>query len=252
MAFCEMHFWSASLGRQSVCNLIVPQQPGPWATLYLLHGYSDNHTIWARRTSIERYVEGWPLLVVMPNGGNGFYTDAHIGEAHESALMNDLMDFVENTFPVRRERGGRCIGGLSMGGYGAMKLALKFPERFASAHSHSGALHFETGARIEHEPLRVAFERIFGPDALGSDNDLGALAGKLAARDASERPALKIDCGTEDFLLEQNRFFHAHLEKLELAHRYEEFAGGHSWDYWDLHIRSALEFHREHLRLGAP
>ena len=247
MAFCEMHFWSASLGRQSACNLIIPEQPGPWSTLYLLHGYSDDHTIWARRTSIERYVQGWPLLVVMPNGGNGFYSNAHVGEAHESALMNDLLGFVENTFPVRRERDGRCIGGLSMGGYGALKLALKFPDKFVSAHSHSGALHFEAMARAERSDLRQAFGRIFGPQALGGDNDLAALARKLAKREPSERPTLKIDCGTEDFLLEQNRFFHAHLEELGLEHSYEEFPGAHDWAYWDTHIRSALAFHREEL-----
>ena len=251
MAFCEMHFWSESLGRQSACSLIVPQQAGPWATLYLLHGYSDDHTIWMRRTSLERYVDGWPLLVVLPNGGNSFYSDAQAGEKHESALVNDLMGFIETTFPVRRERGGRAIGGLSMGGYGAIKLALKHPGLFASAHSHSGALDLASMMQVEQPDIRQAVERIFGPSPLGGEDDPSALAERLALQAGpTALPALKIDCGHDDFLLEQNRTFHAHLERIGLAHRYEEHPGAHTWEYWDTHIREALLFHREHLHLS--
>jgi len=247
MAFCELHFWSASLGRQTACNLIIPQgQPSPWSVFYLLHGSSDDHTIWTRRTSIERYVEGLPLLVVMPEGGgSGFYTDAVDGSGnYESAIIKDLIPFMDATFPTRKDKGGRAIGGLSMGGYGAVKLALKYPDLFGSANSHSGAVSLENMVNATDANWRQKMRRIFGENAVGSDEDPFALAQKS---DPATRPALKIDCGTEDFLLEDNRDFHAHLEGLNVAHGYDEFPGAHEWGYWDTHIQDALAFHREHL-----
>ena len=72
MALCEMHFWSPSLQKQAAAMMIVPEgKPGPWPVLYLLHGLSDDHSMWTRRTSLERYVEQMPLLVVMPDGAIG-------------------------------------------------------------------------------------------------------------------------------------------------------------------------------------
>ncbi len=91
--------------------------------------------------------------------------------------------------------------------------------------------------------------RIFGPDRVGGWNDLFALAEKL---DRQMMPALRIDCGVDDALLEHNRQFHAHLERLGIPHEYQEFPGGHDWSYWDLHIREALAFHLRVLGLHAP
>ena len=249
MAFCELHFWSASLGRQSACNLFIPQgQSAPWSTFYLLHGSSDDHTIWSRRTSIERYVEGLPLLVVMPeNGGSGFYTDAADGSGnYESAIIKDLLPFVDATFPTRAERGGRCIGGLSMGGYGAIKLAFKHPDLFCSANSHSGAVSLEALVNSDNGGFRSFMRRIFGENAVGASEDPFALAQNS---DAATRPALKVDCGTDDFLIEENRAFHAHLESCGVPHQYDEFPGGHEWSYWDTHIQDALAFHRMNLSI---
>ena len=93
-----------------------------------------------RRTSIERYVDGLPLVVVMPDGGRGWYTNAVAGYTYEDDLIKDVVGLVDRTFPVKAERAGRAIGGLSMGGYGAVKLGLKHHEMFASVNSHSGAL----------------------------------------------------------------------------------------------------------------
>lgn len=247
MAICELHFSSASLGRQTACNLIIPQgQDAPWSVFYLLHGASDDHTIWSRRTSIERYVDGLPLLVVMPEGGGtGFYTDAANGSGrYESAIIEDLIPFMDAIFPTRPEKAGRCIGGLSMGGYGAMKLALKHPDLFCSANSHSGAVSLERMVNNDNPDWRTKMRGIFGEGAVGGTDDPFALARN---GDPATRPALKIDCGTEDFLLDSNRSFHAHLEECGVPHQYDEFPGGHQWSYWDTHIQEALAFHRGHL-----
>src|SRR5205823_3171080 len=146
MACCKLRYFSKALDKQTAANVILPEKhTGPFAVFYLLHGLSDDHTTWVRRTSIERYVENLPLLVVMPDGGRGFYCDAVDGFAYETALVRDLVTFIDQTFPTRANRGGRCIGGLSMGGYGAIKIALRFPELFCSATSHSGAFGFAHG-----------------------------------------------------------------------------------------------------------
>lgn len=227
----------------TAANILMPQRGGPFATLYLLHGLSDDYTIWQRRTRLESYVDALdlPLMVVMPDGGRGFYTDAVEGFAYESSIVNDLVPLIDNTF---RTTGKRSIGGLSMGGYGAVKLALKHPHLFVAAHSHSGALTVGFGLDGRDEPFKREMVRIFGEAPRGGPEDTFALA-----QSTSPRPALHIDCGTEDFLLGSNRAFTAHLQAIGYEHHYQEFPGSHNWDYWDLHIREALQFHARHLQL---
>jgi S-formylglutathione hydrolase FrmB len=226
-------------------NIIFPEigvgEP-PFPVCYLLHGLSDDHTIWARRTSIERYVAPLPLIVVMPDGGRGFYCDALEGPAYERHIIEDVIGFVDRTFQTIPERKGRVIGGLSMGGYGAMKLALKFPHLFCSAVAHSSA--FDVRRRIERLEMSAEMRRIFGPSPVGGPDDPYALAEKL---DRKLLPALRIDCGREDGLLEENRAFHRYLEKLGIPHEYEEFPGAHTWDYWDQRVQEALTFHQRAL-----
>jgi len=237
MAFCQLHWFSNILGKQTTTWILLPDgMTGPFATFYLLHGLSDDHTIWMRRTRIETYVTGKPLIVVMPDGGRGWYTDHEQGPRWAEHIGVELPTFIEKTFPAIANRSARFIGGLSMGGYGALRLALGYPDRFASANSHSGAVRF--GSKPMDIPERGL---ILGPKPAGSNHDLLALAKK--AKKAGKLPRLRIDCGTEDFLLEDNRSIHQSLLKLKMPHEYEEFPGDHNWDYWDLHVREAIEFH---------
>jgi S-formylglutathione hydrolase FrmB len=248
MAFATINYFSQSLRKASSFNIVFPEDPKtprPWAVFYLLHGLSDDHTIWERRTSVERYVAGFPLVVVMPDGGRGWYTNGVEGYAHEDDLIKDVVGLVDRTFPVKAERSGRCIGGLSMGGYGAVKLALKHHEMFASANSHSGAVGFLKDPQRGRE-LSPEFTRIFGNQPDGGPEDPFAIVERI---DHGRIPALRLDCGTSDFLLDQNRKFHQHLEALHIPHEYEEFEGGHTWDYWDLHVREAIAFHVRNLKL---
>jgi putative tributyrin esterase len=248
MAFATIHYFSRALQKASAFNVVFPEDPDaprPWAAFYLLHGLSDDHTIWARRTSVERYVQGLPLVLVMPDGGRGWYSNANVGYAYEDDLVNDIIGLVDRTFPTKAERGGRAIGGLSMGGYGAVKIGLKHHEKFASVNSHSGAVGVmrdtETGKRLGDE-----FTRIFGDEPRGGLEDPFAIVERI---DHGRIPKLRLDCGTDDFLLDQNRAFHKHLESLRVAHEYEEFPGGHDWAYWDRHVQEAIAFHARNLGL---
>jgi len=240
MAFAQVQFFSNVLLKQVALNAILPDAgSGPFATYYLLHGLSDDYTIWQRRTRIEIYAAAWPMIVVMPDGHRGFYTDNAEGPAYAQFFTQELPAFVERIFPARPSRSARCIGGLSMGGYGALRLALGRPDLFISANSHSGSMRAgnKQYSRAT-EPERV---RIFGSNPSGSDHDLEALAKRAKA--AGLLPRLRLDCGGEDFLLEDNRAFHAALEAMAAPHEYTEYPGAHDWDYWDLHVREALAFH---------
>ncbi len=237
MAFCTMQFWGAALKKQCSMNVILPESEKfkpPYCLLIQLHGMSDDHTIWLRRTNIERYVSELPLVVVMPDGARGIYCDTVLG-AYERHIMEDVLGFAEKYFPVRRDRMGRAIGGLSMGGYGSMKLALKYPQKFASIVSHSG------GFRVP-DPTKVGT-----PDQpVIHRDDVYDIAAKLDVRKA---PAIRLDCGKDDFLIDANRGFHRHLVKLGIKHEYREYPGAHEWSYWDEHVQQALKFHMKHLKV---
>lgn len=246
MAFCQVQWVSQVLGKAVGTYVILPEvgKP-PYATFYLLHGLSDDHTIWHRRTRIEWYVRDLPLIVVMPDGFRGFYTNNDAGPQYAKYMGEELVGFIERSFPARRSRSARCIGGLSMGGYGALRLGLGYPDTFASVNSHSGALMHARKAQTVMDPAE--FRRIFGPRPENTDHDLVHLTQK--ARRAGKLPRIRIDCGTEDFLLQENRQFHDVLQRMKVPHEYAEFPGTHNWDYWDTHVQEALAFHAKNLRL---
>ncbi len=236
MARIQLSYFSDALQKSTSAVLFVPESiEPPYHVLFQLHGLSDNETAWSRRTSLERYVERLPVIVVMPDGGRGFYCDAEQGYAFGRAIGEELPQLIERWFPTRP---GWAIGGLSMGGYGSFRLALTYPERFVSAVSHSGALAFGHFPLEADEDFAVEFRRVIGADPVGGPNDLLHLAGQ-----AKPRPRLRFDCGLDDFLLPANRLFHSHLTEIRYDHEYAEFPGDHEWGYWDEHVREALSFH---------
>jgi len=243
MPLCELKYFSPALGKHTTANVILPapEHSGPFPVMFLLHGLSDEYSAWCRRTSIERYVESLPLIVVMPDGGRGFYSDAVAGYQYATAIGTELPELIRHYFSCGDKW---CAAGLSMGGYGAIRLALDHPTVFQSATSLSGALAFGHHEMVGDDPFVVEFARVVGSEPAGGPNDLFALFGRLTPE---ERPALRIDCGTEDFLLDSNRSFHAFLADQGFEHEYEEHPGAHTWAYWDAQIQPALEFHRRHL-----
>lgn len=243
MSLCVVRYRSEALQMATSMHIILPEKgEGPFPVFYLLHGLSDDDSIWERRTRIEWFVRDLPLIVVMPNGNRGFYTDAvDGGPAHEKHIIQDVIGWVDKFLPTRRDRKDRFIGGLSMGGYGALKLALKYPCLFGAVDAHSSAIFPGHAAPPPDRPpeTRTLFLNIFGPEPSGGENDLYALAERI---DRTMLPAIRMDCGTEDYLIDQNRAFHAHLQALGIPHEYAEFPGAHNWDFWNEHIQDGLRF----------
>ena len=237
MALCTVHYRGKSIAKDAVMNVILPEGEGPWPVLYLLHGLSDDHSAWQRRTSLERHAAALPLIIVMPDGHRSFYCNDPRpgGGRYEAHLVQDVVGFIDRTFPTIPRRGGRAVAGLSMGGYGAIMLALRHPDVYSVACSHSGALFFTHRPNAKRPDVQ-AYAKALGPKTY----DCFDLARKL--KRSKRRLALRLDCGTDDGLLAANREFHAHLAKLGLAHEYAEFPGGHNWAYWDEHVQQTLGF----------
>jgi S-formylglutathione hydrolase FrmB len=251
MILTEVKFFSEALGICSTMNVLLPQQPyqtpirSSYRSLYLLHGHSDDHTAWQRWTSIERYVEGRNLAVVMPNVHLSFYADMAHGGRYWEFISEEVPALARSLFPLSTERADNFVAGLSMGGYGAFKLALAHPQRFAAAASLSGALDVrqilnEDGPERD-EAWLAGMRNIFGADlkkVAGSSNDLMTLA--QAAAQTVEKPRLYQCCGTEDFLYQNNQSFRNFLGSLPLDLTYEEGPGEHTWAYWDRMIQRVL------------
>ena len=250
LALLHVAFKSAIMGMEMRMDVILPEQArgqigmesksaATCPTLYLLHGMSDDHTIWQRRTSIERYAAAYGIAVVMPSTHLGWYTDMHLGDKYFTYLTQELPAVCRDLFPqLSPRKEDTFAAGLSMGGYGALKCALRAPDVFCCAASLSGAADIIAELNADSSTY---WTDIFGPadQAKGSFNDLFAAAEELPL---SQRPPLYLWCGTEDFLLEANRRFRDHLTKLGYDFIYEESPGNHSWPYWDDKIQRVLEW----------
>ncbi|WP_314067839.1 alpha/beta hydrolase family protein [uncultured Vagococcus sp.] len=257
MALMEVSYFSNVLGLTMTMNVIIPQQTSSqigmvgasdyesYPTLYLLHGMSDDHSIWMRRTAIERYVSELGIAVVMPTTHLGWYTDTAYGLKYWQHISEELPKICREFFPrMSNKREETFVAGLSMGGYGAFKLGLGKSETFGAAASLSGALDIATafvpGEMGEETPF---WSGVFGSleGVKGSDNDLLHLSSELIKRNRSV-PRLFMWCGEQDFLYEQNQRALKHLEELGLEVTASFTEGDHSWVHWDEQIQVVLKW----------
>jgi len=245
VALVTCHFFSDVLQVSTAMTVLLPQtthaqiglegvaSDAPPPVLYLLHGLSDDETIWTRRTSIERYATERGIAVVMPRAGRSFYADERHGGAYWTHLTQELPALVSSFFRVSTRPQDTFVAGLSMGGYGALKWALREPGRFAAAAALSGALDV-----VPDENLRTLVPQVWGGQVPGPDDDLLAL---LDAADPGALPDLFVACGTEDFLYEGNLRFLERARERGVAVRTDvEGPGSHEWGYWDARIQDVL------------
>ncbi|HEX6269252.1 MAG TPA: alpha/beta hydrolase family protein [Anaerolineales bacterium] len=253
MILTEVKFFSETLTLGCSMHVLVPQRPladaqkkprKKFRTLYLLHGHSDDHTAWQRWTSIERYVEGLNLAVVMPAVHLSFYNDMAYGGKYWQFISEEVPAVARDLFPLSSDRKDNFVAGLSMGGYGAFKLAFTHPERYAAAASLSGALDIREVVKAHNDPANKSWlaemRTVFGDlsKVPGSKHDLFTLAKKVAR--GQVKPRLYQCCGTEDQLYADNVRFRDTVRKLPLDLTYEEGPGEHNWAYWDKMIQNVL------------
>lgn len=247
MAFIECRFNSVVLQKAVSMNVIIPtvKPEKPHQIMYLLHGLSDDASMWFRRSSIERYADAYNMMVVMPDGGRSFYTDAVAGENYWTFISEELPEIVKKLFNIAPARENTFAAGLSMGGYGALKLGLRCPEKFAAVAGLSSVTDIKRRYRAaDSAAWRPELRRIFGSMAqlAAGGNDLFALAGE-ARQSGKDLPEILSICGKDDFMIEDNRKFNRHMKNIEYPGFYcFEKPGSHTWEFWDNHIQDALKF----------
>ncbi len=253
MALMHISFFSDVLSMTMNMDVIIPQfaknqiglksvkNDSKLKTLYLLHGMSDDHTIWQRRTSIERYVSELGIAVVMPTTHLGWYTNMAHGLKYFDFIAKELPEICRSFFPqMSNDPVDNFVAGLSMGGYGALKCALAAPENFSCAGCLSAGFDAEEFSKDTSNPI---WKNVFG-DATSiknSENDLFHVAENVA-KTSAKLPPIYIWCGTEDFLYDQNIRMRDHLINLGYDVTYEESRGSHEWVYWDEKIQTILKW----------
>ncbi|MDR0862578.1 MAG: esterase family protein [Oscillospiraceae bacterium] len=257
MAWLQIQFLSSSLMRKTSFNVLLPAdgfpgmppRPTPYKTLYLLHGFIGTSSDWLLNSQLEDLSEMYNLAIVMPSGENSFYVDAASGTSQFSKLIGDeIVAFTRKILPLSDKREDTFIGGLSMGGYGALYNGLKYHKTFGHIIALSSAIITATDAlTASDEPNAMGLNRAYYETVFGdltklpsTDKNLNVLADRVLS-EPHEPLDVYFACGETDFLIEPNRAFAKHLTDTEFPHTYEEGPGAHEWAFWNTYLRRGLE-----------
>ena len=241
---------SKALQRRCDLTVYVPPQLNDETSsdaVILLHGVYGSHWAWSMNGAVHKTMERLiqqrkirPMVLVMPS--DGLYGDGsgylrHKTEDYEKWIVEEVIAVVKEQVACVNEKSKFFISGLSMGGYGAMRLGAKHSTIFHSFSGLSSITEFSQMAMFLEEG---GYPKL-SADVVKQENVFDCL---LANKD--KLPYFQFDCGTEDILIESNRKLHQSLEEHQIKHRYQEHSGGHSWDYWRIHIEDSLLFFNEH------
>ena len=240
MAYITVKYRSEALNRHVSFDMFIPNDDRtrcrPSGTLFILHGYSVSRWNWVP----ERLAVKHNIAVVIPDGENSFWLDGmSTGHRYGTFVGSELPDYIERTFGLADKPENTCILGFSMGGFGALHTALAYPERFGKTAAMSSALivHEVAGMKPGDSNDHANYEyyrECFGEpsEVLGSSANPEYLIDRLIA-EKKKIPEILMSCGTEDFLLENNREFHAFLDSKGVEHKYFESPGNHDLTFWN-------------------
>jgi putative tributyrin esterase len=236
----DVTFHSRALDRDMVYRVILPVNAGVGQKLpvvYLLHGGGGGYRDWSNHSDVASYAERG-LILVMPEGNSSYYTNSagNPRDRYEDYIVNDIIADVEGKFPAAVGRENRAIAGVSMGGYGAVKIALRFPGVFVFAAGISPALDVPSRPFSIKRPLQWKFHSsIFGPTGSQTrhDNDPYVLA---RTADPVKTPYLFLSCGEQEGLLAANKRFAARLAERKFSFEFHTANGDHNWNQWDQRI----------------
>ena len=238
-------FHSATLDREMKYRVLLPcvykTGSGRFPVLYLLHGLYGDYLNWDTRTNLEGYVQRYELIVAMPDAGDSWYTNSATDpkDKFEDYIAKDLVAEIDGKFRTLRSRHSRGIAGLSMGGYGALKIALRYHDDFAFAGSLSGALNAPQDLGEKQPAFRAQLLKVFGPpgSAVRAENNAFSMLQSAGPKDL---PYFYLACGNADDFLPVNRDFAAQLSSRGAPYEYHETVGEHAWDYWDRSVQDLL------------
>lgn len=244
MALFRCKFRSKVLGKRVSFNLILPEDcTGDVPLVLLLHGLGGDQDHWLHNCPLEKPLAARGMAALMPDVGTSWYCDMKYGGKYATYVGQELPDYVRSVFPVTRQREKTFVAGLSMGGYGALKLALTYPDRFAGCGALSGAAdilaRFQLGDR--HEQGLAIWGEDYCSVIPGSPDDTYALARKLE-QTGQPKPWIYQACGTEDERLRENHLFRDFILNRGYVYEYYEGPGLHNWDFWNAQLPVTLDF----------
>lgn len=248
----DVTFLSSSLRHHITYRVIFPasiSQGQKLPVIYLLHGGGGSYRDWSNYSGVARYAEQGYLLV-MPEGGNSYYTNSveRPKDKYENYIVKDLIADVETRFPVVPRRDARAIVGVSMGGFGAVKIALKHPDLFGFAAGLSSALDVPSRPfSIRRAPQYHGHAQIFGPwgSQTRQQNDPLLL---VQTSNAAATPYMFLTCGDREGLLVINRKFATVLKQRAFHYEFHIVPGGnHDWNQWDSQLPAVFTALSQHL-----
>jgi putative tributyrin esterase len=248
----DVTFRSAALGRDMPYRVILPVAAASGKRLpvvYLLHGGDGGFRDWSNYSDVARFAERG-LILVMPEGDESYYTNSATlpDNRYEDYIVKDLISDVEGRFPVSPGRGNRALVGVSMGGFGAVKLALRHPELFSFVGGLSSAVDVPSRPFSMKRISQWQHHRsIFGTwnGQAQRDNDPFVLA---RAADPAKMPYLFLTCGDLEGLLPANRAFANLLDQRHIAHEFHVVRGGHDWNQWNQQLEACFQSLMEHMK----
>jgi len=253
---------STILGRDVKYTIYLPgdyeTSDRTYPVVYLLHGFTDDNTGWLQFGEINRYADKAiangtipPMIIVMPNGDSSFYINAYDGkENYEDFFVKEFMPAIEKNYRIKAEKRYRGIAGLSMGGYGTLIYALKYPNLFAAAAPFSAAVWDDNELINMPQPSwDNVLGKLYGKDLKNKDRltETWYKNSPLKIVETTSAEELKkvrywIDCGDDDFLTKGNCLLHIALTEKRVPHEFRVRDGGHTWTYWRTGITDALKF----------
>lgn len=238
MAFARVEYYSRALEMTTSFQAVLPDEGDmkDAKVVYLLHGLSDNCTCWMRYSSCERYAKERGVALIMPEVQRSYYIDGVYGLNYFTYVSQELPQAVHRMFGLSLEREKNYVMGLSMGGFGALKCALTYPEHYAGCGCFSGVTDLD--ATRPGSPMRSwEFDALLGEGKqAGQDNDLFALAQK------KNLPPIYLSCGEQDRLYPMNVRFAEHLKTCKADYRFDHRPGDHTWDFWDRSIQDCMDW----------
>lgn len=259
MALMKIDFFSKSIERIVTIHVYLPNDTQPEFTdnnphyeretksLYLLHGFSGNSTDWVTGSNAMEISRQYNLAIVMPSGENSFYINRRgIGCAYETFIVEELASYVSKTFHLSDAREDVIIGGLSMGAFGALRLGMKYGERYGHIVALSAALiiHNIKGMKEDQKDFLADYyyyHNIFGDLDKIVDSDMNPeYILKNRIEEELALPRIFMACGTEDFLIKENRNFRDVLQDAGVDLQYYESKGKHNWAFWNTYLEPAV------------
>ena len=219
-----------------------------YPVVYLLHGLTGHFDNWTDKTKLVEHAAKYNFIIVTPEGNNGWYTDSASvpNDKYESYIVQELIPEIDKNYRTLKDKKHRVIAGLSMGGYGSVKFGLKYPEMFSLVGSFSGALGAGTWTQKDISAKGVIAESLLGVFGIENSqtrrtNDVFKLVREMSPDKYKTLPFIYVDCGTEDFLYQNNRNFADLLVEKKIPHEFRQLPGKHDWRFWNSQIQEFLE-----------